>query len=523
MNRPAVAALAAFALALSLPLDAVAAQPDIDQVRAATAKLIGLLVEQGVLARDKGEVLLDEVTKPVARPSAAATADTTPVARSGGGAKDNASGTVRVPYIPQFVRNELKEELRAELAAQALREGWAGPGVVPAWVRGLKWDGDLRTRLQFDRYADDNVPAVNVTETNRSRATTLLNTSEDRQRMRVRARLGLSATLDEHWAVGVRLTTGSTSDPISSNQTLGVYNNRYTAAFDRAYLRYRHGEEFNVVAGRFGNPWFGTDLVWANDLSFDGVAVQWTPRIAASARGFVTLAALPVQEVELSSADKWLFGAQAGVEMPRLIGEGGGKLGLGYYRYTNLVGRSSPAGRTDNEFTAPAFAQKGNTYYNIAGDPARPLLGLAAEYRIVNLTGTLDLPLIAGKHALLTADVAKNLGFDRAAVAARVGADVEPQTVGWLARVAFGDRDIAKWGDWQVFAAYRHVERDAVLDAFTDSDFRLGGTDAKGYILGGSIGLGKQAAGSLRLLSADSISGAPLSVDVLQADLLLRF
>ena len=65
--------------------------------------------------------------------------------------------------------------------------------------------------------------------------------------------------------------------------------------------------------------------------------------------------------------------------------------------------------------------------------------------------------------------------------------------------------------------------RDAVLDAFTDSDFRLGGTDAKGYSLGGSYGLGKNTAASARYLSGDSISGAPLSVDVFQFDVQIRF
>ena len=62
-----------------------------------------------------------------------------------------------------------------------------------------------------------------------------------------------------------------------------------------------------------------------------------------------------------------------------------------------------------------------------------------------------------------------------------------------------------------------------MLDAFTDSDFRLGGTDAKGYILGGSYGLGKNTAASVRYFSGDSISGAPLSIDTLQFDLNLRF
>ncbi len=515
MKRSFVPALTALMLALGCLPAAVAQEADIDKVRAATAKLIGLLVEQGVLSRDKAAELLNDVNKPASAPSARSGADAA-AAKPG-------PGTVRVPYVPEFVRNEIKEEVRVELAAQAYREGWAGPGSVPEWVRGLKWDGDLRTRLQLDEFADGNAPAISVNETNRTRSLSLLNTTEDRQRLRVRARLGLTATIDPNWSAGVRLSTGSTGDPVSSNQTLGTYGNRYTVSFDRAFVRYRYGDDFNVVAGRFGNPWFGTDMVWANDLSFDGVAVNWAPRLTPTLRAFGTLAALPIQEVELASADKWLFGAQAGIEAAQLFGQASGKLALGYYKYTDIVGKTSPPGSSINEFTAPQFAQKGNTYFNISSDPARPLLGLASDYQVLNLTGSLTVPVDGGKAVVLTADVANNLGFDRDEVSQRVGLDVEPQTRAYLIRASFGNAEVAKRGEWQVYAGYKRVERDSVLDAFTDSDFRLGGTDAKGYIFGGSYGVGKNTAASVRLLSGDSVSGAPLSVDVIQFDLLVRF
>ena len=78
-------------------------------------------------------------------------------------------------------------------------------------------------------------------------------------------------------------------------------------------------------------------------------------------------------------------------------------------------------------------------------------------------------------------------------------------------------------GEWQAYFGYRHLERDAVLDAFTDSDFHLGGTDAKGYFIGGNYGLNKNASVGLRYLSADQIDGPPLAIDVLQVDLNAKF
>ena len=515
MNSTPLGLTTLLSVALWAASPAAAQTADIDQVRAATAKLIAQLVEQGVLSRDKGEALLSDVATPAATSSANAPA---------GGAKGAAAaGTVRVPYIPEFVRKELKDELRVELQAQAVRDGWAGPGSVPAWVRGLEWDGEVRARLQLDRFAEGNAPQVSVSETNRNRALTLANVSEDRSRLRVRARIGLTANIDDNWAAGVRLSTGSASDPLTTNQTLGNFGNRYTVLIDRAYLRYRSGETVSVVAGRFGNPWFGTDLVWANDLSFDGVAAQWTPRISNSIRAFATLAAMPVQEVELSAADKWLFGAQVGASLGGAPGGIGSRFGLGYYHYSKLLGVPSPAGSTINEFTAPQFAQKGNTYYNISSDPNRPLLGLASEYQLVNLTGQVDFPAFAGKRVVVTGDYVRNIGFDRAEVSQRVGVDVDPQTAGYLVRAMLGDVDVKQRHQWQVFMAYKRVERDAVLDAFSDSDLRLGGTDVKGYLLGGSYGLARNTVASLRIFSGDSVSGAPLSIDSIQFDVNVRF
>jgi hypothetical protein len=493
---------------------------DIEKVRASTIALISMLVEQGVLSRERADLLLAEATLP-AKTSAAAAA---PAAASAPGeAAPVPAGTVRVPYIPAFVRKEIKDELRAELIAQAGKDGWAGPGAVPEWVRRVQWYGDLRVREQYDNFITGNAPAYNVTATNQARSIVLLNTTEDRTRSLVRARVGLAAAIDENWTTDVRLTTGSTTSPVSSNQTLGTYDNRYTVALDRANIRYRRGGSLNAVAGRFGNPWFGTDLVWANDLSFDGLAVQWLPELGKSTRAFVTLAASPVQEVELSNADKWLLGAQVGLDANHILGEASAKLGLAFYDYRNIVGQASPTGSAINEFTAVQFAQKGNTYYNISSDANKPLLGLASDFHLVNLTGALDVPLVAGKHVLLTGDFVKNVGYKRAATSARVGVDVAPKTTGWLLRGGFGDAEVSRAGTWQLFSAYKHVERDAVLDAFTDSDLRLGGTDAKGYTLGGSYGLGRDTAATLRLMSADSISGAPLSIDVLQLDLAVRF
>ena len=77
--------------------------------------------------------------------------------------------------------------------------------------------------------------------------------------------------------------------------------------------------------------------------------------------------------------------------------------------------------------------------------------------------------------------------------------------------------------DWAVSAAYRYLESDAVVDAFADSDFGLGGTNLKGYILSGTLYVWTNVYLRARWLSANSIVGPTYRADVFQLDLAARF
>ena len=51
--------------------------------------------------------------------------------------------------------------------------------------------------------------------------------------------------------------------------------------------------------------------------------------------------------------------------------------------------------------------------------------------------------------------------------------------LGWIAGFSYGNRD--KPGSSAFRYNYRHIEKDVVIAAFTDSDFMGGGTDGKGH------------------------------------------
>ena len=109
------------------------------------------------------------------------------------------------------------------------------------------------------------------------------------------------------------------------------------------------------------------------------------------------------------------------------------------------------------------------------------------------------------------------------------------QTTGWQTRITFGHPSLADKFNWQAWIGYRRVERDATVDAFTDQDFHLGGTDAKGYFLGGRFAFEKNSTVGLRWFSAKQIDGVelagadsvlaglPLAIDVLQLDVTTAF
>jgi hypothetical protein len=601
---PKVLVAAAICLALSAPVQAASEQEGLLELRNTVVNLLDALVEQGVLTKDKADALVRNAEKKAradaaaakghlaGRPApadAAATAAATAVTPS---APPPKPGDVRVQYVPEFIKEEIREQVRAELREdvsrdlmeKAKQEQWGTPNALPEWVNRFKLSGDVRLRGQSDRFADKNAIAdtqpflyPDFLAVNADGGfdyddplESELNTTEDRDRLRGRLRLGVDAAITNSLTAGVRLTSGNLRDPVSTNQTLGNYGNRWDVNLDRAYLQWKGVDAdgygwLSAWGGRFANPWLGTDLVWDDDLSFEGVVATFRKNLAGgedlfdlSSRDrtlFVTAGVFPLQEIERSSQDKWLFGAQIGTDLvfdnqDRL------KLGVGYYDYQHVTGKLNPRPllgdpapySSEYDDTAPVFLQKGNTLFDIRADRADELtdpLGvgstryaLAGDYRLLNLTGSYDFAALAPVHVVLTADYVKNLGFDLDEVRRRVaGSDSVAQagsiflrdgvlrenTTGYQLSVAVGWPDVTHRGNWRVTGGYRYLESDAVLDAFTDSDFHLGGTDAKGWTLAYERGLAENAWLRLRWLSADEIDGPPLGVDTIQVDLNARF
>jgi LysM repeat protein len=521
---------------------------ELQRLRNTTSELIVLLLQQGLITREKAQALMEqaqlgplpemaEAPAPVAEEGTAPAAEgaaprrrARPPAEPAEAAAEAApeeAGVVRVPYVPEVVKNEIRDQIREEVIAQAKSERWAEPGSLPEWLDRITWEGDIRLRYQGDYYSEDNIPAPIY---NAVIGNDLDNTTEDEQRFRYRARLGLLAKISEKWGAGFRITSGNTTNPVSTNQTLGSYNNRSAITLDRAYLRWEPSPRWVASGGRIPNPYFSSDLLWDEDLTFEGFAGSFKPQFRPGWNGFLTAGYYLVEFGESSAQTpdpdtKTLIGLQAGTDL-ELGSRAKLKLGLAWYGYQNIEGQPNTTLFSEaNNWTAPAFRQKGNTVFNIDndGDPNTNLYALASKFEILNLTAAADLAYFEPYVVRVSADYAKNLGFDRGEIEDRTGFTLEDATTAYKLGLTFGKEGLNNFGDWQAFFSYRYLEGDSVLDAFADSDFHLGGTDAKGYEIGGTFAFDRRVWMRLRWLSADEIDGPPLEIDVLQLDLNARF
>lgn len=553
--RKKVLALAVSAALLGGALPAHADERgDLEQLRATTLGLIDALVDSGILPREKANQLMkDAEAKAKTRLAEAPPAET---------GKDGKK-VVRVSYVPESMKKEIREQVKQEVLAQAKTERWGEPGALPEWLDRFTFEGDVRLRYDSFSLGKDNTPAgiANyVSGTGLTRGADLVgsngnlsgvpsvNTQDDFNRTRLRLRFGATAKISDNVSAGFRIATGSSSGPTSTNQTLGQGFNKYSLVLDRGYITLKPTQWLSLTGGRIANPFFSTDLVWADDLNFEGVAAQVSHALTPNVSVFGTAGWFPLRtDNPMQTTSRDLSGVQAGLNW-HLASSSDLKVAAAVYNYKGIDGTLESntryglpsASDYGTRYEYPnGLRQRGNTLFitNALADPltGTTYWGLASEFRELNLTGSLDIARFDPVHVVLTGDYVRNLAYDRGKMAARTGSNVlDGKDSGYLGKITVGYPTIAKRGEWNVSLAYRYLGSDAVLDAFTNSDFGMGGTNNKGYVLGGSYGLDKNTWVSARWMASQLIdSMAPqttatatptkLSVDLLQIDLNSKF
>ncbi|WP_310474737.1 putative porin [Sandarakinorhabdus sp.] len=340
------------------------------------------------------------------------------------------------------------------------------------------------------------------------------------------------------------------------------------ALFDTAELMFDNDLNFDgITAAADAKPWLPDNTRLA--LTLGAFPLEFTDQ------------EFPINSVDKAGdgASKWLFSAQlkGGVT----FGDGDYAINgtVAYHSFKGVQGQlSTPCdlfnGNTQcsTDQNQPAFLRKGNTLFflrDINPDPASPnnfaqpqTLGLAFDYDVIQVSASVGAPIAKGVNLLLEGEYIRNLAFKQsdlcrfdpkglpinniivadpvAGAAAGTAASrfytnpCTPDANGRIARFDGGNQGYSirgvigiaepkQLGDWNIELSYRYIESDATLDSLSDSDFHRGGTNAKGYTIGGTLGLGRNLFVTGRWLSANEISGPPLAIDVLQVDLVAKF
>lgn len=531
MNKPALA-LPALLLAalLSHPQARADETEELLILRETTASLLDLLVEQGLITRERADTLLRKARE---RAAGARVGANDRCSGPGGGSQPGCA--VRIPYLKESDKREIEERVRQEVLVQAKAERWGDPGASPEWTQRIKFEGDFRLRFQQDRFPGDSGPNVDARSAQLA-GIDIENTTERRERLRVRFRFGMTAAVTDAVTVGLRLASGNIGpgSEIAGNQDLGTYGSRFTAGIDRAYLQVRPNDWLSFSAGRIANPFYApTNLVWYEQLSLDGVTARATRQWREDVTAFANVGFFPVEDVARSTINraesKYMLGYQVGGST-RIAADRTVKFAVGLFDYHNTEGISNPTISSEAfDRTAPQYRQKGNSVFDIdtlknqgAANP-QYLWGLAARFRQLNISGSLDIATFDPVHVVVDADYVKNLAFDQGEIRARTGLDLTKKTTGYQARLTVGHPRLNTHGAWHTFMGYRHLERDAVLDAFTDTEFALGGTNVRGYFFGAGYGIDRSTHIGGRWMSTRQIDGPTLGIDILQLDVMTSF
>jgi hypothetical protein len=528
--------------------DDAAEKQSMEEVRNTVINLLQALVDKGLLTREQAQQLVKQATDKAAADAAAL------AAKNAAQAKED-ENAVRVPYVPQIVKDEISKQVAeevkpavvADVVQEAKQEKWGVPAALPEWLSRVHIFGDVTFREQSDIFPRDNSQnqildfnAVNSAGGIAKTINPFLDTTDDRNRFRLRARFGVEGDVSPYITAFIRLASGSLTNVAGSeSQTLGQYGNRYTVGFDQAYIRWNTNtlDQLSFSTAEFGripNPWFSpTELVYARDLTFEGVSdtlrLGWGQGGFDRSHVYMTLGAFPMLEVPLANQDnKWLVGGQIGTNLRFSDGADHVRLGIAYYDFLHVTGQKNTLDSELLNYTAPAFVQNGNSMFDISNianlDQNANLFALAAHFRIVDVAGNYEHNFSPRYSLALTGEGVRNIGYNLAQVEALTQETMpSKENSGYVGEVSFGTPVVDRLGAWRTAVGYRYVKRDAVLDAWTDADFHEGGTNADGYYIWTSFGLAKDTWLRVRYMSSNEIDGPRYGLDIVQVDLNARF
>ena len=382
---------------------------------------------------------------------------------------------------PAKTSGSLSQSQIDQMVTKAIDLRTADLGGTPEWVQNIKLFGDFRYRHeQINNDAD----------------------SEQRDRNRIRARIGLKARINDEFDAIFRLASGSSDTPTSTNQSLGDETRDSFSSkdvwLDWAYFDY-HPESMpglNIYGGKMKQPFYAVgknELIWDGDLSPEGVVAAQSFSLSDSTTLTVNGGGFWLRE-RSGDADTSMWGLQSYAKHKlspdmHILG------GASYYDMGNIKDRSDLGGVSLN----------GNTN-NGSG-------GYQYDYNMIEGFAEVGFPIMDLPSAVFGSYVENTAAPSKQNEAYFIGARFNKVS--------------STPGSWQFGYNWREVDTDAVFGGLTDSDVFLGGTGGRGHEIGFKYQLLKDVQASLSyfITERDDRSNASRkdNINVLHADLIFKF
>ncbi|WP_426140610.1 putative porin [Pseudomonas sp. DWP3-1-2] len=291
-----------------------------------------------------------------------------------------------------------------------------------AWATKTQFKGDVRVRQE----------TINIDgQTN----------SQDKDRQRIRARLGAYTEINPQVSTGIRIATGGSSDARSTNQDLDGYFVKKDLWLDLGFIDYAPTavKNLHVIGGKMNQPWVSMgDVIWDGDINPEGLAATYSYPLGGKTELFGSAGYYTLKD----NIDG------EGTQFRHDLSMTAGQLGARFSPTDNLkVTLGGSVYAFDNDKDSAALRVNGNT---------------TNEFRLYEGFGQIDVSGLAVPLALYGQYIVNNDSTD-------------DQDTAWLAGVK------TKVFGFGLDYNYRDTQRNAVVGAFTDSDFANGTTGSRGH------------------------------------------
>ena len=302
-----------------------------------------------------------------------------------------------------------------------------------------KWKGDFRVR-------NENI---------------VQDYSIDRNRSRVRVRLGFEAEVNPTVKAGFQFATTESGDARSSNQTLGDVNSRKALDLDLAYVEWAPNAATKVTLGKMKQPLVMTTSYFVDkDINPEGAALAFNH---APTGAFVNAALFDLVE-RSSASDSTAVALQVGLR-GKLNDDTSYVLAAGEMKHHNV-----------KNF---AVVQSGSAGGFFGNSTKMGCVGAATclsnEFEVRNVLAEVT-TVVADYPVVAFVDWAENTKAPKFNKALAYG-------------VTLGKASLPN--SWEVGVVSQKVEKDALFGQWIDSDYAAGNTDGDGYTLRGAYQVAK--------------------------------